>query len=326
MNLLPYFLFIENCSTKALEVIGHKHHIIPRHIFNQKDPMILENFKLYLPIKYANDPNNIISLSIEDHYAAHSLLAEIYEGYNKRIYISNKIACGLIAFELNLTEQEREDRIYELSLAMRSLQKKLKKTIRKKRKSPCVESIERRIEWWKEYKNTAAYKFRIENIRNAHLGKKRTFSKEWYEKHKINSEKNKDYRHTPEAKEKIRLARLGKPVSAECIANRKKYWKDNPDKLKEKSDKSVATRKQNGTYVHTEETKQRISDIEKAFIAAGGIKAKHYPCSISGKIYQALRYACKEYGIGYQTLKFRLGSELEEWKSWYYVDKDGIKK
>jgi hypothetical protein len=88
----------------------------------------------------------------------------------------------------------------------------------------------------------------LKRIGEKNKGQKRQFSLEWYEKHRINSEKNKEYKHTPEAIEKIRQAGLGRKMSDECIEKRKKFWKENPDALKNKALKMAETRKANGSY------------------------------------------------------------------------------
>lgn len=68
--------------------------------------------------------------------------------------------------------------------------------------------------------------------------------------------------HTIESIEKIRNARLNKPMTEECIEKRKKFWRENPDVLQKKTFKMVQTRKKRNNYKHSDETKKLISNLK----------------------------------------------------------------
>ena len=155
-------------------------------------------------------------------------------------------------------------------------------------------------------KGTKAWQERSEKISKSHTGLKRSkFPDSWYEKHKINSEKSKEYKHTPEAIEKIRVARLGKPMSDQCIENRKKYWKEHPEELKAKTTKMVLTRKENGTNTHTEESKRKISENNRKT-----------SCSINGIIYESIKIASNQLKLSRNLINGRMDSTLEIYKDW----------
>jgi hypothetical protein len=62
-----YLDFIEECKNKNYEnVITQKHHIIPKHMGGD------------------NSNDNLVELSLDDHYTAHILLSDCYDGKYKR--------------------------------------------------------------------------------------------------------------------------------------------------------------------------------------------------------------------------------------------------
>jgi len=69
-----YLDFIEECKNKNYEnVITQKHHIIPKHMGGN------------------NSNDNLIELSLDDHYIAHILLSECYGGKYKRENLASAI-------------------------------------------------------------------------------------------------------------------------------------------------------------------------------------------------------------------------------------------
>jgi hypothetical protein len=69
-----YLDFIEECKNKNyVNVITQKHHIIPKHMGGD------------------NCNNNLIELSLDDHYTAHILLSECYDGKYKRENLASAI-------------------------------------------------------------------------------------------------------------------------------------------------------------------------------------------------------------------------------------------
>lgn len=69
-----YLDFIDTCRSKNYErLITHKHHVIPKHMGG------------------GDSFDNIIELSLEDHYTAHILLSECYDGKYKRENLASAI-------------------------------------------------------------------------------------------------------------------------------------------------------------------------------------------------------------------------------------------
>lgn len=125
--------------------------------------------------------------------------------------------------------------------------------------------------------------------------------------------------HTLESIEKIRDARLGKPMSEECIEKRKKFWKENPQSLINKANKAVKTRRERGNYLHSDETKKLISEKELEFARNGGIKAKHYECEVDGKFFKTIKSICQEFNIDRKECSKRLLSNEPEWSEWNVI-------
>jgi hypothetical protein len=69
-----YFKFIEECKTKQYPVgtTMHRHHIIPQYVLNKT-----EEGRAYMDLD-----ENLVSLSEDDHYKAHTLLYKIYGNEN----------------------------------------------------------------------------------------------------------------------------------------------------------------------------------------------------------------------------------------------------
>lgn len=85
-----YIDFIENCKTKNYgELLTHKHHILPKFMGG------------------TNESDNLIVLSVEDHFLAHKLLAENCDDeFDKN---GNKMSAAYIAGKyktFNVTKQE----------------------------------------------------------------------------------------------------------------------------------------------------------------------------------------------------------------------------
>jgi hypothetical protein len=69
-----YLYFIDECKCKNYEnEITQKHHIIPKHMGGD------------------NSNNNLIELSLDDHYTAHIMLSECYGGKYKRENLASAI-------------------------------------------------------------------------------------------------------------------------------------------------------------------------------------------------------------------------------------------
>lgn len=123
--------------------------------------------------------------------------------------------------------------------------------------------------------------------------------------------------HTIETIELIRAARIGIPMSPECIENRKKFWKDNPEILKVRTEKIVNTRRLNNSYQVTEITRQKISDS-----LYGSCRAKHYECKVENIIFPTILAAAKHFGITFKICKKRILSSDSEWINWNIVGDD----
>ena len=65
---LEYSNFIKECSSKVYppDVVLHRHHIVPRKLWDDKDMSV-------------NGPSNLVLLSVEDHVTAHILYANAYD-------------------------------------------------------------------------------------------------------------------------------------------------------------------------------------------------------------------------------------------------------
>lgn len=76
--------FIGECRDKKYDdsIVLHSHHIIPKHI--------------HYDIKLANNKNNLVKLSVDDHVKAHILLSEMYEEGTYE-YISNLRSSRIIS-------------------------------------------------------------------------------------------------------------------------------------------------------------------------------------------------------------------------------------
>jgi hypothetical protein len=63
-----YLDFIEKCRAKMYdnELVLHKHHIIPKHLWANEE-------------KSVNSKDNLVNLSVEDHIKAHLMLADCYD-------------------------------------------------------------------------------------------------------------------------------------------------------------------------------------------------------------------------------------------------------
>ncbi len=144
-----------------------------------------------------------------------------------------------------------------------------------------------------------------EKISLHHKGIKRTMSPEWYENNKKVAEKNRGRKHTPAAIEKISIAGTGRKMSEECIENRKKYWKENPYKLKEKSYKMAKTRKESGSYSHTDETKLKIKET-----------VRRSKCIIFGIEYDSMLEASKCLNLSKSLVRGRIISKSIKFSEW----------
>lgn len=145
-------------------------------------------------------------------------------------------------------------------------------------------------------------------IRLHHKGSTHNMSIEWREKNKKTAEKNKGRRHTVEAIEKITRAGTGRKMSNSCIENRKEYWKNNPDKLKEKADKMARTRIERGSYEHTDETKLKIKQT-----------VKRSKCSILGIEYDSILEASKYLGLTNGCVRSRILSNTLKFCEWILI-------
>lgn len=67
-----YFQFINECRGKLYECATHKHHIVPKFMGG------------------ADDPDNVIKLSYDDHLQAHMILADCFPDGSKERVGSNK--------------------------------------------------------------------------------------------------------------------------------------------------------------------------------------------------------------------------------------------
>jgi hypothetical protein len=137
------------------------------------------------------------------------------------------------------------------------------------------------------------------------------------------SELNRKYKHTPEAIEKIREAGLGRKMSEQCMIKRKEYWKNNPDKLKERGIKVANTRRKNGSYGHSEETRKLISQREFEYVSSGGVKARHYECEIDGVFYKTIKHICEAFKINRRECNKRLLSN--EYPNWKIINNQKLK-
>lgn len=82
---LEYVNFIKECSKKSYssDLVLHRHHIVPRHIWNDSDSSL-------------NDSSNLIYLSVEDHIHAHILYASAYSE-DTREYIMNMRSARILS-------------------------------------------------------------------------------------------------------------------------------------------------------------------------------------------------------------------------------------
>lgn len=120
---------------------------------------------------------------------------------------------------------------------------------------------------------------------------------------------NNPGRHTDETKQKIGLVRLGKPMSTECIENRKQYWKDHPEEAIAKAQKSAESRRRNGTNKHSAETKEKLKKC-----------VKKNKCCILGIEYDSILDASKSIGLTFGCTRARINSESEIFKDWIKIE------
>lgn len=95
-----------------------RHHIIPKSIFNDEDSKIL-----FPNIKDVDDPQNLVTLSAQDHYRVHFLLVEIFRNVNVNCYIRMLYAFNFMDNRLNGSPKEYKKVREEFSRFMSNLLK-----------------------------------------------------------------------------------------------------------------------------------------------------------------------------------------------------------
>lgn len=270
-NYQRYCRFIQTRKPPIKGQLIEKHHVLPR--------------------SYGGlDEDNVIMLTLKEHYIAHLLLWKACGGkMSTAFYLMTHTREGCAVKSAKVYAMVKEEHIRECSERVSG------------KNNPNygkTHSAETRAKISQSNTGKSRSKEAIDATAKANRGKKRTAET----KAKI-SEANKDRPCSEQTKEKISKTLLGE----------NNYWrgrKQSEDHIRKR------TMSQKGSRL-SEETKKKISDSKK-----GKVGGKNNPrarsISINDVMYDTVKEAAMLFKMNTTTVRKRCLSD--EWEAWYYVD------
>jgi hypothetical protein len=260
-----------------------------------------------------NEPENLISLSYQDHYDSHLILANCFDKkcieYYKNCYSALRLTRWVeMGDDLRklLSENQKGEKNHNFGKKhsiehKNNISNKLKGAgnpmFGKKHTPEAVEKITRastgRIhsEETKKKMSNSQQQF-LETEIGKEEKKKRIL--------RIAGRANKSQNLSEETKKKISQSHIGIKM---------------PPKTSDSIKKQVSTRKNNNKPWHSDETKKKIGESNK-----GRQSPAAHPCIIDGIYYRSVGYASEQLHLWGGTVKKRITSTEDRWKNWNYSE------
>lgn len=286
-----YVSFINNklSLNRNLEIY-EKHHIIPRSMGGN------------------NDPNNIIKLSLREHYIAHLLLLKTFK--------NKEMAHAFIS--MSGRNIKFNSRLYE------------------RYKMEYISNISGKNAYWygKKHSQETINKLKsYKGVNNHMYGKKHTLESKIKMSNETSGNKNSMYNkfNVIDNEGNIYISNKNDPkyLSGEVSSIHK-----NKIIVKDKDGNSFQVDKNDPRYLSGElvgitkgklvakdknGNRYYIDKFDERYLSGDLIEKNARSCNIENKFYFNLKNAAKEYNISLQTLCRRLRSEKDEWLNWKYI-------